>query len=744
MLRKADRFVNCFFGLTALLLTVLATSGCSSTKFVEDGEHLLQKVVIKSDSKQVDAAQLMPYVRQNTNSKWFSVLKIPLATYSLAGKDSTKWLNRVLKRIGERPVIYSAQLAEETSNDLRTALRNMGYMNADVSVEERVKGKKLSAIYTLHPGEPYFLGNVKYDIQDSAIARLLDTDEQRSLRLKQGSQFTVSALDTERKRITSLLMDNGYYRFNKDYIRFTADTVAGGRTVDLTLRLRKYRANSEAPETAHPCYTVRSVRFSSGDSDSLIHLRQKVLQENTFIGEGKPFSATDLQNTYNGFGKLKAVRFTNIRFQESTDTLQLDCNIQVSTTKPSTISFQPEGTNTSGDLGAAASLTYENRNVFRGSETFSVQLRGAFEAITGLEGYQNHNYEEYGAEAKLTFPRFIAPFLSREFRRNSRANSEWSLAYNMQNRPEFHRRVFSTAWRYRWADSQRHTSYKVDLLDLNYVYMPWISDTFRENYLENVSNRNAILRYSYDNLFIFKTGFGFAYTDDDDALKTNFEVAGNLLRLAALALKQQKNDLDQYTMFNIAFAQYFKFDVDYSHVIRFDRRNSLALHAALGVAYPYGNSWVLPFEKQYFSGGANSVRGWNVRTLGPGSYKGDGSAIDFVSHSGDVKLDLNVEYRTSLFWKFGAALFVDAGNIWNLRDYLDVPGGKFAFDSFYKEIAVAYGVGLRLNFGYFILRLDMGMKAINPAYEDSHEHWAFLHPRFKRDHSFHFAVGLPF
>ena len=724
--------------------SVLLATGCSSTKFVEDDSYLLQKVVIKSDSKQVEGAQLLPYVRQNPNSKWFSLLKIPLATYSLAGKDSTKWLNRLLKRVGEEPVIFNRKLAEETSADLRTALNNMGYMNADVTVEEKVKGKKLTAIYTLHPRDPFFIGNVRYDIQDTAIARVLDTDEQRSLMLKQGSQFTVNALDAERKRITSLLMDNGYYRFNKDYIRYTADTVAGGRTVDLTLHLRKYRANSEAPETLHPCYQVRRVNFRSGDSDSLIHLRSKVLQDNTWIEEGKPFSASNLQRTYNSFGKLKAVRFTNIQFNESADTLNLDCDIQVSTTKPSTISFQPEGTNTSGDLGAAASLTYENRNLFKGSETFSLQLRGAFEAITRLEGYNNRNYVEYGAEAKLSFPRFIAPFLSRSFRRTSGASSEWSLSYNMQNRPEFHRRVFSTAWRYKWSHAPSHTTYKIDLLDLNYVHMPWISTTFKENYLDSVSSRNAILRYNYENLFIFKTGFGFTYTDDNDALKTNFEVAGNLLRLIAMTIRQQKNYLDQYTLFNIAFAQYFKFDIDYLHVIHFDRRNSLALHAALGVAYPYGNSYVLPFEKQYFSGGANSVRGWNVRTLGPGSYKGDGSAIDFINHSGDMKIDMNVEYRTSLFWKFAAALFVDAGNIWTLREYADLAGGKFSLKEFYKEIAVAYGIGLRLNFGYFILRLDMGMKAVNPAYENSKEHWPLFHPRFSRDHSFHFAVGLPF
>lgn len=185
-------------------------------------------------------------------------------------------------------------------------------------------------------------------------------------------------------------------------------------------------------------------------------------------------------------------------------------------------------------------------------------------------------------------------------------------------------------------------------------------------------------------------------------------------------------------------------DFDYTHLITFDEHNSLALHTDFGIAYPYGNSNVLPFEKRYFSGGANSVRGWSVRELGPGSYKGKDGRIDFINQTGDMKLDLNAEYRTYLFWKFNGAAFIDAGNIWTLRDYPEQPGGQFKWNKFYKQIAVAYGLGLRLNFGYFILRSDMGMKAINPAYSDSHEHYAIFHPDFSRDFTFHFAVGMPF
>lgn len=556
-------------------------------------------------------------------------------------------------------------------------------------------------------------------------------------------RFTVETLDNERKRIAGLLSDNGYFRFNKDFIHFTADTVMGRKDIALTLELRKYKSNSNSPEVDHTRYLIRDVLFQSNDSDR-IHLRKQVLLNATAIKAGRPYDASALLRTYNNFARLQAVKYTNIKFAEVPDTNLLDCHIQISTNKPSTISFQPEGTNTAGDLGAAASITYTNRNLFHGSEQLSIEFRGAYEAITGLEGYQDQNYTEFSVETKLVFPRFLAPFLSKSFRRRQTASSEWAVSWNFQNRPEFHRRVFSSAWRYRWSEPKHHLNYRFDLLDLNYVYMPWISSTFKRDYLDNAENRNAILRYNYEDIFIMKAGFTVSYADGVDAVRANFESAGNLLNGVSKGFGFKTNSQGQHTLFNIAYAQYVKLDFDYTHLFQFDKRNALALHAGLGVAYPYGNSTVLPFEKRYFSGGANSVRGWSVRELGPGKFKGTDGRIDFINQTGDVKLDLNAEYRSSLFWKLQGALFIDAGNIWTLRNYAEQPGGQFKFTEFYKQIAASYGMGLRLNFDYFILRFDMGMKAINPAYESEKEHWSIFHPKLSRDFDFHFAVGLPF
>ena len=701
---------------------LLLTTACSTGKYVQEGEYILDKVAVVSDQSDYNAAPLSQYVRQKEKPKLFSLFRNPFS---------------------RKPVIYDTLQARLSCQDLMTAMQNEGYMNAGVSLYTETKGKKLKATYLLHPGQPFLIGKVNYNIQDEGIQQLLHLDQTDNQHIKPGMRFTVETLDNERKRIAGLLSDNGYFRFNKDFIHFTADTVMGRKDIALTLQLRKYKPNNNSPEVDHTRYLIRDVLFQSNDSDR-IHLRKQVLLNATAIKEGRPYDASALQRTYNNFARLQAVKYTNIKFAEVPDTNLLDCHIQISTNKPSTISFQPEGTNTAGDLGAAASITYTNRNLFHGSEQLSIEFRGAYEAITGLEGYQDQNYTEFSVETKLVFPRFLAPFLSKSFRRRQTASSEWAVSWNFQNRPEFHRRVFSSAWRYRWSEPKHHLNYRFDLLDLNYVYMPWISSTFKRDYLDNAENRNAILRYNYEDIFIMKAGFTVSYTDGVDAVRANFESAGNLLNGVSKGFGFKTNSQGQHTLFNIAYAQYVKLDFDYTHLFQFDKRNALALHAGLGVAYPYGNSTVLPFEKRYFSGGANSVRGWSVRELGPGKFKGTDGRIDFINQTGDVKLDLNAEYRSSLFWKLQGALFIDAGNIWTLRNYAEQPGGQFKFTEFYKQIAASYGMGLRLNFDYFILRFDVGMKAINPAYESEKEHWSIFHPKLSRDFDFHFAVGLPF
>lgn len=706
--------------LRSLAYIVMAglLTACSGMKDIPEDAVLLHRVKVVTDGNYDDVSPqaLKPYVLQREQVRWFGLVR--------------------------KPIVIDTILARRSADNLRSALFNKGYLDAHVDVLTEPAGKhKQNVIYVLHPEQPYFLNQMDYDIQDTAISRFLHP---RLVPLEP-QRFNVEMLDQERKHITQLLTNNGYYHFNKTDISFQADSTIGNHLVNMTMVLHPYRP-TEDTVMSHRQYHIRNLRFLSGNEDRSIPLRASVLRNNTFITPGELYSASDLQNTYNHFGRLNAIRYTNINFTEVPDSNFLDCDIQLSTYKPSTISFQPEGTNTAGDLGAAVTLSYQNRNLFHGSEMLSLELRGAFEAIRGLEGYSNQNFEEYSAQARLSFPRFIAPFISRNFRRRINASSEVSLLYDLQNRPEFHRRVLSVAWRYKWQDANHHDRYQLDLVDLNYVFMPWISDTFRQDYLDDTTSRNAILRYNYEDLFIMKSGLGYTYNNGQYAIRANIETAGNVLSLFSKLTNASKNsETGQYSLFNIAYAQYVKGDFDYTRYLVFDDENTLAFHFGVGIAYPYGNSSILPFEKRYFSGGANSVRGWSVRSLGPGKYARRDGNIDFINQTGDMKLDINLEYRAHLFWKLGGALFIDAGNIWTLRDYADQPGGQFKIQNLLEDLAVSYGLGLRFNFDYFVLRLDLGMKAVNPAYEeDGGEHFPIIKPRLSRDYAFHFAVGMPF
>ena len=736
-------------GIFYFITILLAVSSCSSVKYVDDGSLLLNKVEVKvvGNYDDINVGQLKSYVRQKGNSRWFSSVKIPLATYSLSGRDTSRWVNRMLRSIGEAPVLFDSIGAQRSCEDLRLALRNMGYMDAQVEMTPRMRGpKKMDAVYLLYPGEPYYVRHFNYDIRDSIVAQIIADNTKGKTFIQDGMRFNVNSLNDERKRITDLLTDRGYHKFHKDYITFRADSSIGNKTFDLSLILHQYVAGRDSL-SLHPRYIVNSISYSSGNpSDSLIHLRRSVLAANTAIKAGDYFSSSALRKTYNQFGRLQAVKYTNISFAENENSRLLDCNIQLITNKPHSISFEPEGTNTAGDLGAAFAITYQNRNLFKGSEVFNLQLRGAYEAIRGLEGYKNQDFIEYSVESSLSFPRIIAPkFLTNIIGNRYDARSEVSVMYDLQNRPEYHRRVLSMAWKYKWSNEGHHDRYQIDLLDINYLFMPWISDTFRKDYLEDDTNRNAILRYNYENLLIMKWGVGYNYNNGRYAIKANVETSGNLLNLCSGLLNFEKNEQGQYQVFGIAYAQYAKADFDFTNNISFDYNNQLIFHVGFGIAYPYGNSTILPFEKRYFSGGANSVRGWSVRELGPGKFKGTDGNIDFINQTGDMKLDLNVEYRAHLFWKMNGALFVDAGNIWTIRNYEDQPGGQFKFSEFWKQIAVGYGIGFRMNFDYFILRFDLGMKAVNPAYEiDGGEHFPLVKPKFSRDFTFHFAVGLPF
>jgi outer membrane protein assembly factor BamA len=580
-------------------------------------------------------------------------------------------------------------------------------------------------------------------------------------------------LDKERQRITSLLRRRGYYAFNRDYLAYLADSSYNRNIVDLDMILKPYRKlkpDGSVVDTLHRPYYIKDVTIvtdydplNQGDLSNIAadtvnvgnlqilygnngrSIRPNVLRRSTYITPGRLFNERAVEQTYSSFAALRALRNVNIRFTEveEQDTMKLNCTILTSPAKLQGFGVDLEGTNSAGDFGFASSLNYQHRNLFKGSEVFSAKVRGAYEALT--KSSTGGNYWELGAETSVLFPRFLFPFVNENFKRRVRASTELRVSYSIQTRPEYRRAILSGGWSYIWQErSNTQARHVFKLLDIDYVHLPKIDSTFDAN----LPNSTRI--YNFTDQFVVGSGYTYSFTNynpqnrlrNTHSLRVSFEMAGNLL-YAFSKMTQAKKDKDGlYNLFGINYSQFIKGDVDFSKSIVLDDRNKIAFHVGVGIGYPYGNSKILPFERTYFSGGANSVRGWSVRTLGPGGMLAD-SVKSFADQVGDIRLDLNLEYRTKMFWKFELAAYVDAGNIWTMRADKEREDGNFDFSRFYKEIAVSYGLGLRLDFDFFLIRFDTGMKAYNPM-ERGKDRWAILKPNLRNNFAWHFAVGYPF
>lgn len=764
--------------LVLFFLSSFLFFSCSTTKFVPQNDYLLNHVRIKTNSKDVSSSELRPYLKQLPNSMWFSLFRTELHIYDLAGRDSSSWINRMLWKVGEKPVIYSSEKAVETQHFLKKVMQSKGYMQADIKVIEKKKNKKIDITYLIDAKEPYRVDKLRYKINDARIDTLLTRTSQK-FKLKKNMRLDAIALDAERNRITTSLQNEGYYAFNKDYLRYDVDTISGSHVVDLDVNLLPYTAKKGGEKTWHPIYYIGDiycisdfdVLSSRADFDivgrnSLVNdgvkilynnrlaIRPNVLTNCIFLRKGDLYDRRKVQKTYRAFARMDALKYTNIKFKEraSNDTLFLDTYVLLTRSSNKSISLELGGTNSAGDLGAAVATTFQHRNFFHGMENLSLKFRGAFEVISGLDQqiYRGDTFQEYSAEAGITFPRFLIPFATDRMRHAITASSVLSIKYDFQLRPEFTRNVAAVNWGYKWS-SLSGVQHRFNLVDMNYLYMPWISSSFRERYLNNT--HNSILAYNYEDRFLFGMRYSFQYNSLNRlrgvhrnkrqsyySFRFDLESVGNLLYGISSLGHLPQNSSSEYTLLNTPFAQYLKGGVNFAMNRLIDPHNSIAYHFVAGIAYPYGNAQMIPFEKRYFAGGANSVRGWTVRGLGPGSFKGDGN---FMNQSGDIKLEGSVELRTKLFWKFQGALFVDAGNTWTIRKYDSQKGGEFQFNRFYKQIAVAYGMGLRLDFDFFVIRFDGGMKAINPI-NNGAVRFPVTDPKISRDLSLHLAVGYPF
>jgi outer membrane protein assembly factor BamA len=483
------------------------------------------------------------------------------------------------------------------------------------------------------------------------------------------------------------------------------------------------------------------------------HIHFRTVVQSVFIKPGSAYSLVDISKTRSRMNELGAFGYTNIRFRpvpvkDSTLAGLLDCNIDLSKRKLHSYTAETEVTNSGGRPGIGLNFTYSNSNIFRGSETLRLKAKGALEAqqIFGdnadySSGIPFFNTIETGLEVSVIFPRFLIPVRQERFPKYFRPKTTTSLGFGYENRPEYERWIASLSFGYAWRESEikQHQIFPFDwsIIRVN------LSPDFQQ---ELEDEPNDLIKNQYTDNLIMATRYAFTYNTQDIRkiqnfiyFKGNVETAGNLLNLGSNLANANTDSLGQYILFNIPFAQYIKIDGDLRFFNVVSRNQSVAYRLFMGMGLPYGNTTILPMEKGFYGGGANGMRGWPYRLLGPGSYD---NPEDNFDRMGDVQLEANIELRFPVYKFIKSALFADIGNIWMLKDAESYPGGEFSFDRFYKEFAIDIGLGLRLDFNFFILRVDFAIPLRDPANPEN-ERWVYDDWQLS-DIIINFGIGYPF
>lgn len=812
---RSSPLLSVFCALFALTL-----GACSSTKFVPDGKYLLNSAEVVSDTKEVTSFEASPYIAQKPNFETFTIFKFPLFVYNLSGQDSTKWVNRTLRNAGEPPVIYDSTKVDKTIVDLTRMMTNKGYLDAEVTPDIKLKSKKADIKYRIKSGAPYLVNNYVIGVPDSAFVKPdtviltgltkkqsfamgdLDSLVYYQREINKGSRFDLGQLDAERNRITSLLKHAGFYGFNKEYIGFIADTLVGDHQVDVETVFYPFAqrdAQGNIIKTPHRQYEVDRVELYIDynpvlyadvseymptqiyEKDGYIikygergmYIKPQVILNNCFIRPGALYNEMLTTHTYAALSQLKILKNVNISYHLVGEKLR--CIITAVPDKRQGIATEVEGTNSGGFFGVGAGIGYQHRNAFKGSELFKIGLRGAYEMVTPSFTRFDDNYFEIGGETSLSFPRFMLPFVNKEFKRTVEASTTFNAGYTYQRRPNFFTRtVLSTGIGYEWSDRLKSdVKHSLSLIDIGYIHLP--KTELDSTFFQSLSS--GAQRYSFSNQFIVSSGYTYKKTNLDKAsklrkpvysLRASVESAGNVLSVLAKLSGAKRKEHGSRELFGTKFAQYLRGTFDFSKTYIIDERNSFAWHIGAGLAYPYGNYKEIPIQKRFFSGGGNSLRGWAVRKIGPGKFrprispafapvlgeqdKGDND--NFYYYSGDIRLDMNIEFRTKLFWIIELGAFVDMGNIWTTKEYEGQEGGQFKINEFYEQIAASWGIGLRFDFDFVLVRLDCGWKAFNPqgnGYDVrtgeyyKTERWPIKHPhKLAKNTALHIAVGYPF
>ena len=730
----------------ALLFCTLINTGCNPTKHLKPNELFLKKNKVSVDSRKLDSDEINAIIKQKPNRKILGVFRYHLGVYNAFNKKNTT----TFKDVGEPPVVYDSTLTIRTAKQLKLYCNNKGYFDSKISHHIKTKRKKTKVTYNIEAGEPYKIKKVDYKIDDDGIKSLIIDIIMKSSLLP-GKTYDIDLFESTREHVKTLMRDEGYYYFTKDYIKFKVDSTIGDKGIAVQMHISKQKIKAEETdsiyEVPHKKYYINNINmYITNDFknknlynfdttkfkrttihyDGDLKYRPRMLNHTIAFKKEELYLLRDQKSTYKHLSELRLFKNVNISFEDIGDN-KLNANIFLTTAKKKSFAIEGIGTNSGGNLGIEGNLIYNNKNLFRGGEKFTIRLNGGLEAQQLINDEQEDfrflglpfNTFEIGPEFSIEFPRFLLPIKLDRFSRRANPKTRVTYLFNYQKRPEYTRNLSQATFGYFWSESKykRHVINPINISVIN--LNP--SNDFQDRLNEET---NPFILNSFQDHFINSTSYSFIFNSqkvnsrkDFQFFKFDIEFAGNIQHAYnRLTDKPYDNiETESYNVFNIRYAQFIKTDFD----LRFyeqTKATALVSRLNVGIGKPYGNLNVLPFEKSYFGGGANDIRAWQARSLGPGSIS-DSLTQNSLNQIGELKIEGNLEYRFDITKLFEGAAFIDAGNIWLLSKDDERPNAEFKASRFWRDLAVGVGVGLRLDFNFFLIRFDLAAKLKNPSTE---------------------------
>ena len=718
-----------------IALCLLGAAACSTTRSLGEGEYLLRKNTIVADDPSFNVSALNSYVGQKPNSYLLGLNPL-LSVYNWSGDGSTPF-KRFLRKIGAAPVVYDSLKVSQSVANLENHLQYTGYYGSRVSSRVDTVKKKAYVTYSVNLGNRYKISEIAYDIPEYGTFRedFLQGLDQSSV--KAGEYLSESALDKEADRSAAQLRTLGYYGFTKSFYAFEADTLTHDGTALLTYSIRDY-ALGDAPSSAkaHKKFYLGEVTITHPER---LKIRPKVLENLNILRPGQLYNEDDVNTNYTRFSSVGMLTGVNINLEPVADD-KVDCTISLRNSGLQGFKTNLEASvNSTGLFGISPQLTYYHRNVFHGGEQLNLGLKGNFQFQPRTEAYST----DLSISSTLRFPKFIG-LPNRIFTGPNIPRTDVSAAFSYQDRPEFRRTVISTAFTYNGRLGQ-NLYYQLTPVRLNISHLYNIDPEFMMKLLQS----NPLVLMAYMDRFDLGVSGMLYYTTDASSvpltpyhyIRISTDISGNFLSLFNSLMPV--DETGYHTIWNTPYAQYVRTEVNMGKVFRFGKedKHALALHFGGGVAYAYGNSDTAPIEKQFYVGGSMSMRGWNARSLGPGT-SAPITWFTIPSQIGEMKLEANVEYRFPPIFKLEGALFVDAGNIWDISGDSENEG-RFSFSTLPQSIALDWGLGARVNLSFLLLRIDMGIRLRDPAREAG-SRWVPSNEWLNGNYAIHFGVGYPF